>query len=226
MDVTWRRRWLAGGLLLAMFGIGCNPLTSVYFLMVGVDPKVAPEFRLANQDKETRVLVLAYTAPGGRTDAGGIERQLSKTLVGQIERPLKGNKEKIWIVPVHQVEKFKNNNPGWKQMSASEIGRAFDVDYVMDLEIVALALYEPDSHRSLFRGRCKIDMAVHDLHKPQEGPVCKPSFSTEYPKTRGPIPAADDNNVDKFRDQFINRIATDICWKFTAHLSQEEYKCD
>ena len=43
---------------------------------------------------------------------------------------------------------------------------------------------------------------------------------------RGPIPVADDNNVDKFRDMFINRMATDICWKLTAHVSQEDYKCD
>jgi hypothetical protein len=227
MDVTWRRRCLAGGLLLAVFGIGCNPLTSVYFLMVGVDPKFEPEFRLANQDKETRVLVLAYSAPDVRTDATGIDRQLGTTFVRQLEERCKGNKEKIYIVPIHKVEKFKNDNiSSWKQMSATEIGRVFDVDYVIDLEVVSLALYEPDSHRSLFRGRCKIDMAVHDLRKPHEGPVFKTAFSTEYPKTRGPIPVADDNNVDKFRDMFINRIATDICWKLTAHLSQEEYKCD
>src|SRR4051794_30350181 len=103
MDVTWRRRWLAGALLLATFGIGCNPLTSVYFLMVGVDPKVEPKFRLANQDKETRVLLLAYSAPDARTDAVGIDRQLSTTVVRQLEERCKSNKEKIWIVPVHQV---------------------------------------------------------------------------------------------------------------------------
>src|SRR5438093_5126142 len=45
----------------------CNPLTSVYFLMMGVDPKFDPEFRLANQDKETRVLVLAYSAGDARS---------------------------------------------------------------------------------------------------------------------------------------------------------------
>jgi hypothetical protein len=226
MDVTWRRRLLAGGLLVALFGIGCNPLTSVYFLMVGVDPKFEPEFRLATPDKESRVLVLAYSAPDVRTEQVGIDRQLATTIVRQLQERCKANKEKIWIVPVHKVEKFKSDNPRWQAMGATEIGTLFDVDYVVDLEVLALSLYEHDSHRSLFRGRCKIDMAVHDLHKPNDGPVYKMAFSTEYPKTRGPIPVADDNNVDKFREMFLNRIATDICWKFTAHLTQEEYKCD
>jgi len=226
MDVTWRRRLIAGVLLLAVFGIGCNPLTSVYFLMVGVDPKFEAEFRLATPDKESRVLVLCYSAPDVRTDVVGIDRQLGTQFVRQLEERCKANKEKIWIVPAHKVEKFKNDNPSWKTMGAAEIGRQFDVDYVIDLEVVSLNLYEPLSHKSLYKGRCKIDLAVHDLHKPNEGPVFKSSFSAEYPRTRGPIPVADDNNTDKFRDMFLNRIATDICWKFTAHLTQEEYKCD
>src|SRR5207253_499639 len=102
MDVTWRRRALAGGLLLALCSIGCNPFTSLYFLMVGVDPKVEPEFRLATQDKESRVLVLAYSAPDIRTDLVGVDRQLATTFVRQLEERCKGNKEKIWIVPIHK----------------------------------------------------------------------------------------------------------------------------
>ena len=226
MDVTWRRRAIAAGLLLAVFGIGCNPLTSIYFLMVGVDSKVPPDFRLATQDKESRVLVLAYSAPDVRSDQAGIDRQLATTFVRMLEERCKANKERITIVPIHKVEKFKSDNPRWQTMGAAEIGRDFDVDYVIDLEVVSLSLYEPGAHRSLFRGRSKIDVAVHDLHKPNDGPVYKKALSTEYPKTRGPISVSDDNNVDKFRDQFINRIATDLSWQFTAHLTQEGYQCD
>lgn len=226
MDLTWRRRWIAGGLLLALFSIGCNPLTGLYFLMVGKDPKFEPEFRLATPDIEARVMILAYSAPDVRTDQVGIDRQLATAIVRQLEERCKANKERISLVPVHKVERFKSDNPSWRTMGASEIGRYFDVDLVLDMELVALDLFEPGSHRSLYRGRCKIDLAVHDLHKSKDGPVFKTAFSSEYPRTRGPIPVADDNNVEKFRDMFLNRIATDICWKFTAHLSQEEYQCD
>ena len=44
MGSSWRLRTIAGVLVLAA-GLGCNPLTTVYFMMVGVENKAAPEFK-------------------------------------------------------------------------------------------------------------------------------------------------------------------------------------
>jgi hypothetical protein len=226
MRAIWRQRLLAAALVLTLAGIGCNPLTGMYFLMFGVDNKVPPEFPLATPDREVRVMVLAYSSPDVRTELVGIDRQIGTAIVRDLDRRCKYNKERVAITPIHLVEKFKSENPNWRGMGPAEIGHYFDVDYVIDMEIVNLSLYEQGSQRTLYKGRCKIDLAVLDLHKPNDGPVYKVSFSSEYPRTRGPIPVADDNNLEKFRDQFVSRIATDICWKFTTHLSQEEYQCD
>jgi hypothetical protein len=226
MGVSWRLRAIAGVLLAAVAGVGCNPLTVPFFMMFGVDSKFEPEHRLATGDQESTVLILAYTAPAAQTDRVGFDRQLATQIAQQLEKRCKANKEKIQIVPIHKVEKFKSDHPGWKTMGPSEIGKYFEADYVIDLEIVSVGLYEPGSHKTLYKGNCKIDLAVLDLHKPHDGPVFKKSISSEYPKTRGPVPVADDNNTEKFCDSFINRIATDICWLFTAHLSDEHYHCD
>jgi hypothetical protein len=226
MSAPWRLRLVAGVMLLAVAGIGCNPLTLPFFVMFGVEPKVEPEFRLATPDREVTVLILAYTAPDMQTDQLGVDRQLGTIVARQMQERCQANKEKVKVVPVHKVEKFKADHPGWKSMGAVEIGRHFEADYVIDLEVVNLSLYELSSHKTLYKGRCKIDMAVLDLHRPHDGPVFKKAFSSEYPRTKGPIPVADDNNPEKFRDLFVNRIATDICWHFTTHLSAEEYQCD
>jgi hypothetical protein len=213
-------------MVLATAGIGCNPFNLAYFLTGGPESKVEPEFRLADGEREVTVLLLPYSSADVQNEQPGIDRQLGTMVARQLADRCQVNKEKIRIVPMHRVEKFKSDNPGWKSMGALEIGRHFQADYVVDLEVVGFGLYEPGSHRTLFKGRCKIDLAVLDLSKPQDGPVFKKSFSSEYPRTRGPIPVADDNNTDKFRDLFANRIATDICWHFTKHLSSEEYQCD
>jgi hypothetical protein len=226
MDARWRLRLIAGTMVLAIAGVGCNPFNLAYFLTGGPESKVDPDFRLATKEHEVTVLILAYSTADVQTDQVGVDRQLGTMVARQLQDRCQVNKEKVRIVPIHQVEKFKADHPGWKSMGAVEMGKHFDADFVIDLELVRLGLYEAGSHRSLYRGSSKIDVAVLDVRKPLDGPVLKKSISVEYPKSRGPIPVADDNNTDKFRDLFVNRIATEICWLFTTHPFSEECQCD
>jgi len=213
-------------MVLAIAGVGCNPFNLAYFLTGGPESKVDPDFRLATKEHEVTVLILAYSTADVQTDQVGVDRQLGAMVARQLQDRCQVNKEKVKIVPIHQVEKFKADHPGWKSMGAVEMGKHFDADFVVDLELVRLGLYESGSHRSLYRGSSKIDVAVLDVRKPLDGPVLKKSISVEYPKSRGPIPVADDNNTDKFRDLFVNRIATEVCWLFTTHPFSEECQCD
>jgi len=226
MDARWRLRLIAGTMVLAIAGVGCNPFNLAYFLTGGPESKVDPDFRLATKEHEVTVLILAYSTADVQTDQVGVDRQLGVMVARQLQDRCQANREKVKIVPIHQVEKFKADHPGWKSMGAVELGKHFDADFVVDLELVRLGLYESGSHRSLYRGSSKIDVAVLDVRKPLDGPVLKKSISVEYPKSRGPIPVADDNNTDKFRDLFVNRIATEICWLFTTHPFSEECQCD
>jgi hypothetical protein len=226
MGSSWRLRTLAGALVLAA-GLGCNPLTTVYFMMVGVENKEEPEFKLASNDKhhEVRVLILADTAPEVQTDQVGIDHQIGLEFTRQLDALCKANKEKVKIVPFHKVEKFKVDNPSWKTMGVDEIGRRFDVDYVIDVEIVALTLYKPGSGKTLFLGSSRIEVSALDMAKPQEGPAWHQVLTIPYPSSRGEISVSDDN-LDSFRERFVRRIATDLCWKFTGHTSNESYQCD
>jgi hypothetical protein len=226
MDARWRLRLIAGTMVLAIAGVGCNPFNLAYFLTGGPESKVDPDFRLATKEHEVTVLILAYSTADVQTDQVGVDRQLGVMVARQLQDRCQANREKVKIVPIHHVEKFKADHPGWKSMGAVELGKHFDADFVVDLELVRLGLYESGSHRSLYRGSSKIDVAVLDVRKPLDGPVLKKSISVEYPKSRGPIPVADDNNTDKFRDLFVNRIATEICWLFTTHPFSEECQCD
>ena len=102
MNAVRRLRAVAVVLALAA-GLGCNPLTGMYFMLFGVDNKVEPEFRLATPDKEVTVLILAYSAPGVQTDQVGVDRQLATEMARQRQERCQYNKEKLKVIPIHKV---------------------------------------------------------------------------------------------------------------------------
>lgn len=200
---------------------GCNPLTGAYFLLFGIDDKVPPEFKVGSSSKKTNhVMVLVTMIQESKADLLGVERQMATAICKQLEAECKANKEKIKIVPVFKVEEYKANNPGWRTTRATEIGRQFDVDFVIDVEVKNMTLYERDSRKALFHGRGAINLTVTDVAKSSdEGPVHQRQLICEYPKARGPIPADDEMSVERFREIFVQRIAQDVSWQLTAHVS-------
>jgi hypothetical protein len=226
MDARWRLRIIAILMLASVAGIGCNPFNLAYFLTGGPESKIDPEYRIADRDREVTVLILAYSTADVQTDQLGIDRQLGTNVARQLADRCRVNKERVNVVPIHRVEKFKSDNPGWKSMGAAEIGRHFAADYVVDVEVAKFSLYEPGSRRALYRGNSMMNIVLLDVHKPLDGPVLKRSISVEYPKSRGPQPVDQDSNPDRFRDQFVTRISSEICWLFTTHPFSEECQCD
>jgi hypothetical protein len=226
MGSSWRLRALAGVLVLAA-GLGCNPLTTVYFMMVGVENKSAPECKLASADKnkEVRVVLLVYSSPEVQAEQVGLDRQIGAEFCRQLEALCKANKERVKVVPFHKVEKFKSDHPKWQSMGPEEIGKAFDADYVIDVSVLALNLYRPGSRKALFEGSCKLHVSALEVRKAQDGPAWQQPLSIAYPSSRGPIPVGDDS-AESFRELFVRRIATELTWKFTSHTSNESYQCD
>jgi len=221
-------RLTAAALLIALFAVGCNPLTGAYFFLFGLDDKIQPEFKLAKEGKKsTHVLILTSFIGESPSDLLGFERQLTAAIVKELDIGSKANKEKLKIIPTHKIEEFKSANPGWKTMTANQIGRQFDVDYVVDVEVASAGLYERDSRKRLFRGRAALTVSVVDVAKSaDEGAAHQRQLTIEYPKARGPIPVDDDMTVERFRELFLQRIAQDVTWQLTAHVSTADLMRD
>jgi hypothetical protein len=221
MRARTKLRLSATALVALLFSIGCNPLTGAYFLLFGVEDKVPAEFPIAPEGKKTsHVLVLTALLDDSKPELVGVERQLSGAISKEIELACTANKERVKLTPPHKVEAFKAANPGWRTMSANEIGRLFDVDFVVDVSIRDMSLYERDSRKQLFRGRAAIALNVTDvMRSADEGPAFEKRLSLEYPKAQGPIPVDDERNLDQFRDLFVKRISQEVAWKLTAHVS-------
>src|SRR5947209_7596089 len=227
MAVSWRCLSVTGLLLFALLGSGCNIMALPFFLIPGMEPKIEAKCKLADDDKEriVRVAILASSGLETRPEFIHIDRELSRLLAQQLREAVKKNKENVQLVSISQVERFKDEHADWRSKSPEEIGKYFNADKVINLEIESITLYEQGSSNTLFRGRAAISLDVMDISKAAEGPIYKEVYTIEYPRARGPIPA-ENSNPAQFRQQFLNVIARELCWRFTSHLVDDDLRCD
>jgi hypothetical protein len=219
----WR---LAALILTATACFGCNLLSLPFFLATGMDPKHEPKCKLASteKDKEVRLVLIAYSGMETRPEFLRVDRELTTLLARELLKGFKENKEKVTIVAPSKIEKYKDEHPNWRTLGAAEIGKYFDADYVIDLEIESLSLYEPGSGNQLYRGRGSIAIAVADVSKPDEDPMYREVYTAEYPKARGPVPVGD-GNANQFRQLFLAQVAKELSWRFTAHPTSDDISC-
>jgi hypothetical protein len=225
---TRRGRLLPALLLLTVAcTFGCNPLTSFFFL--APDSKIPAQLRKVAADDRTQevtVAVLTYTGLETRPEFLRVDRDLSNLVVKQLREGFKANGESVKVVPPAKVEEFKNNHPNWHTMELTEIGSRLNADYVIYLEVSHLSLYEPGSANSLYRGRADITVNLVDAINPDETPETKELNITFPTESGGVAIPAEDKSPQLFKEQFYKRIATQVAWQFTAHLTREDYHQD
>jgi hypothetical protein len=224
-----RRRLMALTVLAGLLGLGCNPFVAPYFLLFGAHEKVQPEFKLTagppghDEDKPVKVVLLCSAGPGVQSEFLGVERTIAQMLRDHLLRVSQANKEKLELVPVAQVEQWKAKHPAWQTLKAEQIAKHFGADYVVDLEITSMSLYEPGSHNQFFRGNTQITVTVREGRPGSDAPVYRREYTCNYPATRGPVHVDMDTPPQKFKEDFLAYVVTDLTWLFCTHLKEEEY---
>src|SRR5262249_42142150 len=208
------RRWRIAGLtLLTLACMACNPLAVPYFLMIGPDPKNDPDFKLAANDKRKPVkVVILVSAPLDIRcgELANVEREFTALFSQKLQEACKLNKENVVVASHSKVQKFKDDHPMWQTLSLEELGKQLDSDYVIDLEINHISLYEPGSQNTLFLGKASISVSVANVNKPGDGPVFRKVIGCEYPRS-GSRSVVDTDPL-KFHRDFMTRLATELTW--------------
>lgn len=228
------RRRLAALLFVIVVSFGCNPLLLPFYIFSdGVtNSKQDPEFKLYDvakrekKKKEITIVLIPYRNRSLSPDHFSAARQLAGTYVRQLEERFKANKQNVKIVPMRDVDKFQASHAvEWKTMSAAELGKQFDADYVIHMELMDLSLYERGSNGMLFNGFCRVSLSVHDVAKVGEEPAFTRDYPLHYPKS-GPRVADMDNGLEKFKQDFFAQVATRLSWALTHYPTGERCECE
>lgn len=208
---------------LACMAIGCGPSSIAYLFMPFVDDRVQPKCKLANADKEVKVVIASrFQNLEVRPDVQPAEQELAAALEIELRKRFKLNNEKVKVELPQRVRPHLTKLKEWNATTLIQVGERFQADYVIELTIQNLSLMKPNTYNSLYQGNADLEVTVYDVHKPAlEAVILKQPFRCEYPTTR-PIDSSD-SSPDQFRARFNSRMARDLARWFTAYPSDEKF---
>jgi hypothetical protein len=217
----WARRavWTT---LAAVFTLGCSPLSTIAFIF-GDDPTKPAEYPLTFKDgpkkgKEVVVAVFISSAPGIGQPFAGSEGKLAYDIAKKLPEMAKLGKtpQKLVVLEPSLVNKFKMDNPTWKQgMHPSEWGRKLHVDFVIDIQLESMSLYQPGSLNQLYEGQADVTVDVYDVDVGPGEPKYNYVLPFKYPHTH-PL-AVDNIPQNRFKQDFLEHLAAEISMKHIEH---------
>lgn len=148
-------RWPA--LILLPLLASCNWLTPLVF--VGEPKKkIPPEFdKLAGK----RVAILVWTEPATLFDYPHTRFELATYVADKLHAEMSHRKLATRIVDPRDVEDFVQEKID-AQIDPYAVGRRFDADYVVYLEVLQFQIRDPNEPQFL-RGTIHASVAVHDI---------------------------------------------------------------
>ena len=143
--------------VLPLVAASCNLLTPLA-IMIEPTKRVAPEF---DKLPGKKVAVLVWTEPATLFDYPHTRFELATFIGDKLHAELGSRESATTVVDPRDVEDFIQKSPP-AQIDPYAVGKKFDVDYVIYLEILQFQLREPDTPQFL-RGRIEASVSVHDV---------------------------------------------------------------
>lgn len=226
MDATGK--WATRGVWVtfaAVLAVGCNPITLTSVLLRS-EAKVPAQYPLRpkdgpkkEKDAEVKVLVLATMAPGASSEAfAGGDRELTSAIAKKLPEVGKANKETYTVIAPHLLDTFKMQNPNWRSMRAGTIGKRLGADYVVEISLSGLQMYQPGMLNQIYEGRAQVEVTVTataEAATAEPGRYVHSFAHPGFPRTVDVMPPA------QFRLEFLDKLAQDIVFKHVEHKASE-----
>lgn len=211
-----RRRTVWLGLWGSILILGCSFPQGLYFIMPEAkDPAVLKKLADDESKKEIKVVIWTYMSLNPGEVLIQADRRLAAKLAEEIHHLSEENKEKVVVVKQNLVEQYKSKHPNWQTLELVTVGHDFNADYVINLEIDKLSLYEPNANQQLYRGQTDILVSVVDVNHPDD-PWSK-EFNDRYPtEARGDMTPFEISPA-VFRDSFLDHVAKKLAFYFVDH---------
>lgn len=202
-----RFRLLMTALVVCVSISGCQQFVIISYLLHG-PPSIEPDFDAETGESmsvpEVTVAVVCFTP----TELKWKFPQLDEQVATHVAHRLGQN----YIEMIHPdyVKAWVDEHPDWEK--AEEIGKAFNTDYVIEIELADFSLYEGAS-TTLYRGRT--EAYVHVIKIDEEGYADRIftkeidfAFPTQVPRSSSEL------SLGEFRKEYLSRLSEKIGWLF------------
>lgn len=218
------RRLAASALLAAglVAMVGCDPRPLFYFLQPFEPTIPAPGPSL----KGKKVVVLAHATAGSQAEFPGLERDLIRDFVMQLEK----HGKKITVVDPEKVARWVEGHPKWTD--PTDAARDHEADVAIFLELEQFQVQAPGD-LNVLQGSAKVHIQAFELDypknskgkpikdKPKESkPIYDDYQETTFP-IRGPVPVDSGIGRAAFKNRLVQVVANEVSWHFVEH-SQDE----
>ena len=123
---------------------------------------------------------------------------------------LEGNVRGLSIVDPKKVVDFQRSDPAWEQMDPAALGKKFDADRVLEIDITQYATREPESP-FLYRGHITAAVRIYNTEYPNTQHAYESEVRTVYPPD-GPGKYGTNDRV--IRGATLDAFGQDVATKF------------
>lgn len=161
-----------------------------------------------------RLLILPYLGREVEFESPTAGTDISGALIRHIRDNLRGRVHRV--VSPQQVAKYQQSRLDWQGTQVAEIGREFQADKVLYLEIQRYSIMEERS-ANLYRGRLSGHLQVIDTAPASRGKevLYEADISVQVPDDK-PI-GATEIPEGTLRGATLYRFAQEVIWKFCDH---------
>ena len=160
-----------------------------------------------------RLLILPYAGNDVLFEHPDAGRQISLQVIQQISENLRGRVHRV--INPNQVARYQQSTLEWPNMPVADIGREFQADKVLYIELNRFTIMEERS-ANLYRGRVAARIQVVDVAAPRGQELLYEGHVTiEVPDDR-PVGTMEISEAT-LRQATIYRFAEEVVWKFYDH---------
>jgi hypothetical protein len=217
--IWWRLRRRAGWLA-SLFAILSLQSCKTYSGGMGSEPYKEARYPLvskedAKKSKEVVVALFIDTTPEIGPEFAQCEETLATDLAKKFRDFSKDQGDKLTVIDPQRIKKYLSKTPNWLAMHPSHWGRDLGADYVIQIKLEKMSLYQPDSLNAIYEGQGDIEVDVYDVNSGPAEPKYNYVHVFKYPST-GVVDAAA-LPVGRFKQDCLEHLAAEIAMKHMRH---------
>jgi hypothetical protein len=205
--------------------VATSPVIRGYFFddcCLAQEPKSEPikqaEYPLTfkvglKKGKEAVVALFVSSVPENDSICKVVEGKLASDIAKKLPQMAQECGQKLAVIEPSKVNTFKVKNPNWNKMHGSERGRMLEVDFVLDIHVDKMSLYQPGTE--FYDGRADVTVDVYDVDAGPTQSLYHYVIPFKYPRSH--VLDATTIPVNRFKKDFLERLAIEICNKHVEH---------